>query len=120
MAKKKSKEKLSRNEEFSLMMRTFRLALKVPARTMSEICGLGENGWGLYEKDSSNIARAKKNIILLVYKPRGFLHLIFISGLSDKKKENLRDEAWLMIPQLETQFAEYTSIMNRNYWRKFL
>jgi hypothetical protein len=120
MKKKESKKKPFHNEEFSLMMKTFRLALKVPARTMSEICGLGENGWRLYEKDNSNISRAKKNIIRSACTPRGFWHLLFYSSLSDRKKENLRDKARPMLLELETQFAEYKSSIDRNYWRKFL
>ena len=120
MKKKESKEKTSHDKEFSLMMKTFRLELKAPSRTMSEICGLGENGWRLYEKDNSNIAKAKKNIIRFACTPIGFLNLLQISSLSDKSKEKFIEKVSLMLLELESQVFEFKSNTNKNYWRKFL
>lgn len=117
MKKKESKEKTSHDEDFSLMMKTFRLALKASSRTMSEICGLGENSWRIYEKDNSNIAKANKNIIRFACTPTGFWNLLHLSNLSDKRKEKFLEKVSLMLIELESQVSEFKSHANRNYWR---
>jgi hypothetical protein len=123
MKKKEEKEKTSDNEDFSLMMKTFRLQLNASTTIMSEICGLGENGWRLYEKDSSNIPKSKKNIIRFACTPIGILNLLnllHISNLSDKKKNKLLEKISLMLLELEKEVFEFKSIKNKNYWKQFL
>jgi len=120
MKKKEEKEKTSDNEDFSLMMKTFRLQLNASTTIMSEICGLGENGWRLYEKDSSNIAKSKKNIIRFACTPIGILNLLHISNLSDKKKNKLLEKISLMLLELEKEVFEFKSFNNKNYWKRFL
>lgn len=120
MKKKESQEKKMDNESFSLMMKTFRLTLNASTKTMSEICGLGDNGWRLYEKDSSNIAEAKKNIIRFACTPTGFWNLLHLSIISDKKKEKFLRKVSAMLLELESEVYEFKSSINRNYWRRYL
>jgi hypothetical protein len=120
MKKKESKEKPPHDEELSLMMKTFRLALNAPTSTMSEICGLGENGWRIYEKDSSNMAKAQKNIIRFACTPTGFWNLLHMSNLSNKRKEKFMKNISLMLLEMEKEVFEFKSTTNKNYWRRFL
>jgi hypothetical protein len=120
MKKKESKEKTSHDEDFSLMMRTFRLGLRVSTSTMSKICGLGVNGWRLYEKDNSNIAKANKKIIQYACTPIGFYNLLHLSVLEGKEKDKYVERVSVFLFELESEEIKFNSANNKNYWRRFL
>ena len=120
MKKKQGQEKASNNEDFSLMMKTFRNAIKASTSAMSEICGLGANGWRNYENDSSNIAKSKKNIIRFACTPTGIWNLLQMSSMSEKKKEKFAKKINLMLLELEKEVFDFKAHTVRNYWKRFL
>jgi len=117
---KKCKKQTIHIDEFSLMMKTFRLSINASTAVMSEICGLGVNGWRNYEKDSSKITKSNKNIIRFACTPTGFWYLLQMSGMSDKKKEKLIEKISLMLLEIEKEVFDYKSNVIKNYWKRFL
>lgn len=91
----------------------------INARSMSIICGFGENQWRLYESGEATPNRSNNNIIYLIHYPENFKKLLMFSKelISKRQLERGLKECFLFEKVLEDQvrmrrdsFCEMTQV----------